>query len=277
MSDVRYNERLRRFERRVGSSSTWRPIRQDLVREATAAVLVALGSVGSAGGPGPMGPPGVDGEPGEPGPPGPPGPAGVGATGATGPQGPQGIPGADGADGDPGPAGPPGPVGPTGPTGATGATGPAGPPGPAGEDGEPGPQGPPGPQGAQGPAGSGGGAGTTGTAEVDFGAFPGSSHASVAVTGQAAIGTSSIVQAWLRPQATADHTADEHLVETIRVEAGDIVAGTGFTIHAVNTNQLDEPRLPVMDNQRVRFVNPQLYNTRAPMLYGRWSVQWSWS
>lgn len=127
MSEVRYNERLRRFERRVGSSSTWRPIRQDLVREATAAVLVALGSV-SVAGVGPMGPPGPAGEDGEP--------------------------------------GPPGPRGATGATGAAGPAGPAGPPGPPGEDGEPGPQGPPGPTGPQGPAGGGGGSATISTATV---------------------------------------------------------------------------------------------------------------
>ena len=68
---------------------------------------------------------------------------------------------------------------------------------------------------------------------MDFGAFPGASHTSIAVTGQAAILATSIVQAWIRPVATADHTADEHMVETIRVEAGDLVAGVGFTVPRV--------------------------------------------
>ena len=73
-----------------------------------------------------------------------------------------------------------------------------------------------------------------GTATLDFGAFPGASDATVVVTGQAGIGAGSLVEAWLIPVATADHSADEHLVETLKVQAGSIVAGTGFTIRGVN-------------------------------------------
>jgi hypothetical protein len=74
----------------------------------------------------------------------------------------------------------------------------------------------------------------TGTAIVDFGAHPGSSHATVTVTGQTGIDpTTSFVEAWVRPQdATAAHGVDDHFVEPLRVTAGDIVSNTGFTIHA---------------------------------------------
>jgi len=85
--------------------------------------------------------------------------------------------------------------------------------------------------------------GAQGTTTIDFGAFPGSSHATVAVTGQASILAGSLVEAWLFPAATADHTADEHVVETIKVMAGDVVAGTGFTVYALNTNTLTEQLL----------------------------------
>jgi hypothetical protein len=83
--------------------------------------------------------------------------------------------------------------------------------------------------------------GAQGTATVDFGAFPGASDASVVVTGQAGIVSGSLVEAWLRPVATADHTADEHMVETLKVFAHSIVAATGFTITVFNTSQLNEP------------------------------------
>ena len=99
----------------------------------------------------------------------------------------------------------------------------------------------------------------TGIAELDFGAFPGSGEASVAVTGQAAIVAGSLVEAWLRPVATTDHSADEHLVETIRVVAGNIVAGTGFTIYGYDTNQQPDP------------------NGKGTRLYGKWTVAWAWS
>jgi hypothetical protein len=133
------------------------------------------------------------------------------------------------------------------------------------------------------------GSGATGTATLDFGAFPGSSDASIAVTGQTAITANSIVQAWLRPVDTADHLADEHLVETLRIEAGNIVAGTGFTIYGFNSNQLSEP---IADKQTVysyahagsgvlvRRVTPGITNKlggRSTKIFGRWTVQWRWS
>lgn len=98
----------------------------------------------------------------------------------------------------------------------------------------------------------------SGTTTVDFGAFPGKSDTSVAVTGQAGIVAGSVVGAWLRPVATADHTADEHLLETLRIEAGNIVAGTGFTIYALNTNQIPDPK-------------------QSPRIYGLFNVAWAWS
>ena len=79
--------------------------------------------------------------------------------------------------------------------------------------------------------------GAQGTADIDFGAHPGGSHATVAVTGQAGIVSGSLVEAWIRPEDTADHTADEHTVEAIQLVARDIVAATGFTIHGVSRSR----------------------------------------
>lgn len=90
----------------------------------------------------------------------------------------------------------------------------------------------------------------TGTTTLDFGAFPGGTDTSAAVTGQAAIVSGSLVEAWLRPVATADHNADEHWVEEMDLMAGNIVAGTGFTIYA---------------------------KTRNTRLYGQWTVAWVWN
>jgi hypothetical protein len=110
----------------------------------------------------------------------------------------------------------------------------------------------------------------TGTTSVDFGAFPGKSDASVAVTGQTGIVAGSLVEAWIRPVATADHTADEHLVENIKIVAGNIVAGTGFTIYAFNTT----PHFPGSDEVDGNFtVTP---TNSAARLWGLWSVNWAW-
>lgn len=88
---------------------------------------------------------------------------------------------------------------------------------------------------------------------LDFGAFPGKSDASIAITGQTTILAGSLAEAWLVPVATADHTADEHLVEELEVYAGNIVAGTGFTIYGICRGKGD-----------VR-------------IYGTWSVAWVWN
>jgi hypothetical protein len=95
----------------------------------------------------------------------------------------------------------------------------------------------------------------TGTTTVNFGAFPGSTDTTVTITGQASIVAGSLVEAWIRPVATADHSADEHWVERPEVTAGNIVAATGFTIYA---KAPDEP------------------NIKDQRLYGQYTVAWAW-
>lgn len=96
--------------------------------------------------------------------------------------------------------------------------------------------------------------GAQGTATLDFGVHPGSTHATIAVTGQASIVAGSLVEAWIRPEATADHSADEHMLENLEIVARDIVAGTGFTIHGIEgpNNGQSKP-------------------------YGQFSVAWVWN
>jgi hypothetical protein len=90
-----------------------------------------------------------------------------------------------------------------------------------------------------------------GQATIDFGAIPGASDTNLAVTGQDDIAAGASVEAFIIPTATVDHSADEHVVDPPRVCAGNVVAGTGFTIYA---------------------------NYPGPMLaYGKWTVGWRWS
>ena len=135
------------------------------------------------------------------------------------------------------------------------------------------------------PGGGGGGGGTTittGTATLNFGSFPGSSHATVDVTGQTTISGTSSVKCWLDPVATADHTADEHVVESLRVAIGAITPGVGFTIHGRNTNQRREP---LADQRRGYTVgaaalpSPDIapyVGGSSPQIYGTWTVRWEW-
>lgn len=129
----------------------------------------------------------------------------------------------------------------------------------------------------------GAGSGAAGTTTINFGAFPGGSDATATVTGQTGILSGSVVQAWIVAQDTADHTADEHRVETISVTCGNIVAGTGFTIYAQNTSQLNEPLEQPGNNQNRNALTMTLGATspsvggRGTRIYGTWTVHWRWS
>lgn len=129
--------------------------------------------------------------------------------------------------------------------------------------------------------------GAQGNTTVDFGAFPGSSHATATVTGQAGILGTSCAEAWIRAEASADHSADEHVVESIQVRAADIVAGVGFTIHAWNTSQLNEPvsPTPAVTSGAARGgggkQDPAAIQDggggKGTRLYGVWNVSWVWN
>lgn len=132
--------------------------------------------------------------------------------------------------------------------------------------------------------------GATGKTTVNFGAFPGKSDASVNVTGQASIVAGSLVEAWIFPDATADHSADEHLVESIRVVAGNIIPGTGFTIYAFNTNEILLPKVEYGATRNHRSLGTAAQNTGygantlirssgggGTFLYGLFTVAWVWN
>lgn len=108
-----------------------------------------------------------------------------------------------------------------------------------------------------------------GTTTVNFGAFPGSSDTTAVVTGQTGILAGSLVEAWIFPVATSDHSADEHSLENIHVTAGNIVAGTGFTIYARDANQLYE--------QTPSQAKGRMPSGSQPVIYGQYTVAWVWN
>ena len=135
--------------------------------------------------------------------------------------------------------------------------------------------------------------GAQGKATIDFGAFPGKADASVTITGQAGIlAASSLVEAWLFPQDTGTpgtntfHTAAEHLAVAMRVQAGQIVNATGFTIRAFSTDEKTEPLVPVRGGRNVTLVGGltvaqgfqrPMQGGKAPLLWGVWTVAWVWN
>lgn len=90
-----------------------------------------------------------------------------------------------------------------------------------------------------------------GHVEVDFGAFPGADSADVLVDGQRGIEADAVVHCWIAPIDTADHSADEHVIEEIDVRCSAVRAGAGFTLTA--------------------------FSTGASMLHGKWRVGWNYA
>lgn len=101
--------------------------------------------------------------------------------------------------------------------------------------------------------------GAQGITTVDFGSsLTGSLYTTTTVTGQASILTGSLVECWIMPNPTAEHSIDEHLVDPPTVLAGTVVPGTGFTIYAFapsNASQTGD----------------------VTTTYGTWTVAWVWN
>lgn len=130
--------------------------------------------------------------------------------------------------------------------------------------------------------------GAQGTTTVNFGAFPGAWEASAVVTGQTGIVAGSLVEAWIRPEATSDHSADEHMYEPLRVMAGNIAAGTGFTIYAFSECRPEPLTVPGIGRRHVAHATAgnnvkgpgdQIASVggKPPRLYGQFTIAWVWN
>jgi hypothetical protein len=121
---------------------------------------------------------------------------------------------------------------------------------------------------------------TAGTATLNFGAWPGSTDASVAVTGQTGIGAGSRIWVGVAPVATSEHSIDEHMVDGPMLFVGIPSAGVGFTIYGMvhdmlgagnNINVSYPPFVPLaLDYNADAVARP----TRR--CYGNYSVWWMW-
>lgn len=89
-----------------------------------------------------------------------------------------------------------------------------------------------------------------GTGLLDFGSTPAES-ATLVVTGQAGIGSTSNIEAYFMRESTASNGVDEHeeAATMIALVVGSVIAGTGFTIYA---------------------------NTIGPLVIGTFNVRWVW-
>ncbi len=79
-----------------------------------------------------------------------------------------------------------------------------------------------------------------GTATIDWGAFPGSNEASIAVTAQADIVAGAHCEAMYMYDVLGDKTANDHrYIDALSdLTCGTIVDGVGFTIYGTSTEKL---------------------------------------
>jgi hypothetical protein len=81
----------------------------------------------------------------------------------------------------------------------------------------------------------------TGIATIDFGTHPGSNEASVAITGESSITSTSKVEAWvMADDSTTDHTANDHkyFAAFAALTCGTPTNAVGFTIYARSLEKL---------------------------------------
>ncbi len=107
--------------------------------------------------------------------------------------------------------------------------------------------------------------GNRGSVQIDFGAFPGTTDTTLAVA-VTQISSGSVVECFIMPAATTDHSVDEHWLDPPEVFAGSVNAGVGFTIYAKTrdlwggvTGMMPTPG--DLDN----------------LVYGKWQLGWRWS
>jgi hypothetical protein len=112
---------------------------------------------------------------------------------------------------------------------------------------------------------------SSGVAILDFGPFPGSSTATVSVIGGNAFNSSNVVDAWITPIATADHSADEHQIDPPLVSA--VISGSNIIITGYPSGRdlAVPPGTPFGNtaNSQMPIASQQL------MPYGKWSVGWA--
>jgi hypothetical protein len=122
--------------------------------------------------------------------------------------------------------------------------------------------------------------GAQGTAILDFGAFPGSSVTTVDVAATGVVSTSA-VEAWISPVASADHTAEDHMAAPLRV-VGSYLSDGNIRIMGFNTNDVMPPLEPQpisTNNTTGTLIRPKSVQARQnmPMLVGQFNVWWVWN
>jgi hypothetical protein len=116
--------------------------------------------------------------------------------------------------------------------------------------------------------------GAQGTATLDFGVFPGSAVTSVDAVATGVVSTSAI-EAWIRPEATADHTDADHVVAPMQV-VGTFLSNDNIRIWGINTNDVLPPAESLISLGQNSKTAPS-DRQPSPMFVGQFKVNWVWN
>jgi len=114
---------------------------------------------------------------------------------------------------------------------------------------------------------------TAGITTVNFGVFPGAQSAQTTIAAVDIDDPSAVPDCWVVPQATADHSADEHSADPPLVNAQ--VVGGNLVINAFASGR-DWPTPP--GTPFGNSANSQMPTScQQPQPYGAWTVGWAFS
>ena len=114
---------------------------------------------------------------------------------------------------------------------------------------------------------------TAGVATINFGAFPGAASAQTTIAASDIDDPNAVIDAWIVPIATADHTADEHSADPPLVSAQ--VSGGNLVINAFPSGR-DKP-IPSGTAFGQTATSQMPVGEQQPTPYGAWSVAWAFS
>jgi hypothetical protein len=115
---------------------------------------------------------------------------------------------------------------------------------------------------------------SSGTTTISFGAFPGSSSATATIIAGAAADPNAVVDAWVIPIATADHSADEHIGDPPLVVAA-VVAGGNIVISGYPSGR--DLAVPPGTPPGNTAGSQAPIGQQQVMPYGAWSVAWAFA
>ena len=124
------------------------------------------------------------------------------------------------------------------------------------------------------PGAGGGTTPTSGVAVLDFGSFPGSPSATATVVAGAAADPNAVIDAWVTPQATADHSADEHAGDPPMVVAA-VVSGGNIVISGYPSGR--DLAVPPGTPFGRATTSQMPIGRQQVMPYGKWSIAWAFS